>query len=357
MSSGKKKFLIIIGALCGRRGNRGSALRNISRGHDDLWRPGAQLSQVPVFAGGHGDHRNNPAYESAGSRGAFPASRRRGIAERCGGRLAKLQQDTDLAAVLAARPDQYEECREPEGPVHLRSRNIHGLRIRPDHGEQRSDRYGRVRDFFPINAATCAENWRTHLDYPGALLPANRGAAYMDGMLFRGTQDCRVLAFDFKTGKQVWETTICDPKRGESVPSAPIAWDGLVYVGNAGGDYKGGRGKVYALEGRPAKLSGNSFSSPKSRATWSEDRWANRRSTHRPGKTRRAFPSAAAGRGPRTRSISRTACCTSREATRPPDFRLGSPRGRESIHRLGRRARSQDGRLQEQFQGREKGLA
>ena len=78
-------------------------------------------------------------------------------------------------------------------------------------------------DIFSINPATCAENWRTHLDYPRALLPSNRGAAYMDGMLFRGTQDCRVLAFDFKTGKQVWETTICDPKRGESVPSAPIA--------------------------------------------------------------------------------------------------------------------------------------
>jgi alcohol dehydrogenase (cytochrome c) len=57
-------------------------------------------------------------------------------------------------------------------------------------------------EIFSINAATCALNWHTRLDYPGALLPANRGAAYMDGMLFRGTQDCRVLAFDFKTGRQ-----------------------------------------------------------------------------------------------------------------------------------------------------------
>ena len=105
-------------------------------------------------------------------------------------------------------------------------------------------------DIFSINPATCAENWRTHLDYPPGLLPSNRGAAYMDGLLFRGTQDCRVLAFDFKTGKQVWETTICDPKRGESVPSAPIAWDGLVYVGNAGGDYKGGKGQCIRTRGK-----------------------------------------------------------------------------------------------------------
>src|SRR4029450_5910179 len=105
-------------------------------------------------------------------------------------------------------------------------------------------------EIFSINPATCAENWRTRLVYPGALLPANRGAAYMDGLLFRGTQDGRVLGFDFKTGKQVWETRIADPKHGESVPSAPIAWDGLVYAGNAGGDYKGGKGEGYALEAK-----------------------------------------------------------------------------------------------------------
>ena len=118
-------------------------------------------------------------------------------------------------------------------------------------------------DIFSLNPATCAENWRTHLDYPGALLPSNRGAAYMDGMLFRGTQDARVLAFDFKTGKQLWETRIADPKHGESVPAAPIAWDGLVYIGNSGGDYKGGKGHMYALDGKTAKSSGSSFSPPK----------------------------------------------------------------------------------------------
>ena len=97
-------------------------------------------------------------------------------------------------------------------------------------------------DIFSLDPATCAENWRTHEDYPPALLPSNRGAAYLDGMLFRGTQDGRVLGYDFKTGKRLWETTIADPKRGESVPSAPIAADGVVYVGNAGGDFKGGQG-------------------------------------------------------------------------------------------------------------------
>src|SRR5271156_6354062 len=118
-------------------------------------------------------------------------------------------------------------------------------------------------DIFSLNPATCAENWRTHEDYPPALLPANRGAAYLDGMLFRGTQDGRVLAYDFKTGKRVWETTIADAKLGESVPSAPIASDGLVFVGNAGGDFKGGKGHMYALEAKTGKIVWEFFLAPK----------------------------------------------------------------------------------------------
>ena len=38
------------------------------------------------------------------------------------------------------------------------------------------------------------------------------------------------------------------------MPSAPIAWDGLVYVGNAGGDYKGGKGHMYALDAKTGKI-------------------------------------------------------------------------------------------------------
>jgi alcohol dehydrogenase (cytochrome c) len=118
-------------------------------------------------------------------------------------------------------------------------------------------------DIFSLNPATCAENWRTHEDYPPALLSANRGAAYMDGMLFRGTQDGRVLGYDFKTGKRMWATTIADPKHGESVPSAPIAWDGLVYVGNAGGDFKGGKGHMFALDPKTGKIVWEFFPAPK----------------------------------------------------------------------------------------------
>ena len=118
-------------------------------------------------------------------------------------------------------------------------------------------------DIFSIDPATCAEKWRTRFHGAGSLLPSNRGAAYMDGMLFRGTQDARVLAFDFKTGKQLWETTIGNTKHGETAPSGPIAFDGLVYIGNAGGDFKGGKGHMYALDAKTGKIVWQFYLTPK----------------------------------------------------------------------------------------------
>src|SRR6185437_16603237 len=110
-------------------------------------------------------------------------------------------------------------------------------------------------DIFSLDPANCRENWRTHEDYtPASLLAVNRGAAYMDGRLFRGTEDGRVLAYDFKTGKHLWATPVADPKIGESTPAAPIAWNGLVFIGNAGGDNKGVKGRMYALDAKTGKV-------------------------------------------------------------------------------------------------------
>ncbi|MGB6636973.1 MAG: PQQ-binding-like beta-propeller repeat protein, partial [Bradyrhizobium sp.] len=83
-------------------------------------------------------------------------------------------------------------------------------------------------DIFSIDPNTCKENWRVHETYtPATPQGVNRGPAFYDDMLFRGTQDGRVLAYDFKTGKKLWDVRIADPKKGESAPAAPIAWNGL----------------------------------------------------------------------------------------------------------------------------------
>jgi outer membrane protein assembly factor BamB len=72
--------------------------------------------------------------------------------------------------------------------------------------------------------------------HPASCPPIETPPTWM-ALLFRGTQGGRVLAYDVKTGKRLWETRIADPKRGESVPAAPIAWDGRIFVGDAGGDW------------------------------------------------------------------------------------------------------------------------
>jgi alcohol dehydrogenase (cytochrome c) len=77
-------------------------------------------------------------------------------------------------------------------------------------------------DTFSIDPATCRENWRKHESYtPATPQAVNRGVAYLDGRIFRGTQDGRVLAYDFKTGDRLWETAIADPKKSESAPDGP----------------------------------------------------------------------------------------------------------------------------------------
>lgn len=110
-------------------------------------------------------------------------------------------------------------------------------------------------DIFSIDGNNCHENWRVHEDYaPATPQGVSRGPAYLDGKLFRGTQDGRVLAYDVKTGQRLWQAVIADPKKGESVPAAPIAWNGMVFVGNAGGDIKGVKGRMYALDAASGKI-------------------------------------------------------------------------------------------------------
>lgn len=110
-------------------------------------------------------------------------------------------------------------------------------------------------DTFSIDPLTCRENWRKHESYaPATPQDVNRGVAYLDGRVFRGTQDGRVLAYDFRTGERLWETAIADPKKSESAPAAPIAWNGLVFIGNAGGDFKGVKGRMYALDAATGRI-------------------------------------------------------------------------------------------------------
>jgi PQQ-dependent dehydrogenase (methanol/ethanol family) len=104
------------------------------------------------------------------------------------------------------------------------------------------------KETFAIDAATCMQKWRVKEDVADSYLKVNRGIAYLDGRLFRGLQDGRVVAYAADDGHKLWEARIADATRGESVPAAPIAWNGMVFIGQAGGDNHGVKGRMYALD-------------------------------------------------------------------------------------------------------------
>ncbi len=100
---------------------------------------------------------------------------------------------------------------------------------------------------FAIDASNCALKWKYSRPSPGGGLAVNRGVAFADDRVFRGTNDAHVIALDAATGKLAWDVSIGDSAKGESVPLAPIAWNGMVFAGNAGGDNFAVTGRIYAL--------------------------------------------------------------------------------------------------------------
>ncbi len=102
---------------------------------------------------------------------------------------------------------------------------------------------------YAIDAANCAEQWKyvRHSATPHPLA-VHRGFAYLDGRLFRGTSDGQVFALNASDGRLLWEHVIAEQTPGMGMPMAPIAWNGLVYIGTAGGDIVGVTGHVYALD-------------------------------------------------------------------------------------------------------------
>jgi alcohol dehydrogenase (cytochrome c) len=99
-----------------------------------------------------------------------------------------------------------------------------------------------------LDPTDCRVLWKSvYLPEQKEPLPVVRGPAYADGRVFRGTTDCRLLSLDARNGAVLWKIKACDPEAGESLSAAPTVWQGLVYIGIAGGDF-GVRGRVFAFD-------------------------------------------------------------------------------------------------------------
>jgi alcohol dehydrogenase (cytochrome c) len=99
-----------------------------------------------------------------------------------------------------------------------------------------------------LNPANCDILWKT-LYSPDGPEPwtSNRGLAFWEGKLFRGTPDARLLAYDAATGRELWRTVVGDGAAGELLDSAPLAWNGLLFSGVAGSDF-GIKGRMLAFD-------------------------------------------------------------------------------------------------------------
>lgn len=94
-----------------------------------------------------------------------------------------------------------------------------------------------------LDALTGKQIWKVIVEYPGETPRVaccgivNRGAAILDGKLFRTTLDAHVLALDMATGEEVWKSQAIHFRDGYSMTHAPLIADGVLITGISGGEY------------------------------------------------------------------------------------------------------------------------
>jgi PQQ-dependent dehydrogenase (methanol/ethanol family) len=101
---------------------------------------------------------------------------------------------------------------------------------------------------FAIDAADCHKRWEHQ--YPADMSPpltVNRGVALYRGKVLRVTPNNHLLALDAATGELLWDVWVTDKAAGRWMSLAPVAFDGRVYIGEAGADW-GANGHLYAFD-------------------------------------------------------------------------------------------------------------
>src|SRR5437667_6553930 len=73
----------------------------------------------------------------------------------------------------------------------------------------------------------------------------NGGVAVWDGKVYVGTGDCRLVAVDAASGKEVWESPVCDATQN-GITGAPHVAKGKILMGYNGSD-DGVRGSLVAF--------------------------------------------------------------------------------------------------------------
>src|ERR1700761_7337323 len=140
-------------------------------------------------------------------------------------------------------------------------------------------------DVFALDASTGETLWTYEPKLPpdplGNVICCgwdNRGVALGDGMVYLSQLNGDQVALDQETGKVKWSTPVVPPGEGFSITSAPLYYNGDLFVGGSGGEY-GIRGRLTALDATTGKILWKSYTIPgpgeKGHDTWpkNNDSW------------------------------------------------------------------------------------
>jgi alcohol dehydrogenase (cytochrome c) len=103
-----------------------------------------------------------------------------------------------------------------------------------------------------------------------------RGLAIVGNKVFLATLDARMIALDSRTGKEVWNVQVAEPKDKYAFTHAPLVIKDKVIVGTAGGEF-GIRGFITALDVNTGKEAWRFYTVPgpgePGNETWAGDSW------------------------------------------------------------------------------------
>jgi quinohemoprotein ethanol dehydrogenase len=107
-------------------------------------------------------------------------------------------------------------------------------------------------DAFALDATTGATLWtyQSHIDQTISTACCgwdNRGLAIGGGLVYDAQLDGTLVALNQQTGIPVWHVPVFNWREGVTLTSAPLYYNGVVYVGSTGGEF-GFRGSVTAYD-------------------------------------------------------------------------------------------------------------
>ena len=135
-------------------------------------------------------------------------------------------------------------------------------------------------DVAAFDARSGLQIWRFHrkqdVKNPYQINPFNKGVAVLDGRVFFGTLDNKLIALNAHNGRELWEKTINDTLGGYTITGAPLALKDKLIVGMSGGEM-GLRGYLDAYDPATGKQLWRTYTIPAPGEpggdTWAGDSW------------------------------------------------------------------------------------